>query len=233
MVPHPAVTVAIDLADGTLGIDDAAGLQQRGSAVIGLAPARVRVRGRGIECLQVRLSPEVAHAVLGGATADVGGAVIALDELWGRDAERTQERLRAAESWDDRFRIVEDVLARRLRDHGSVDPEVASAWRRMLVSEGQARVETIAAEIGWSRKRLWSRFRAQVGLTPKRAAQLVRFDRAAHRLARGRGAAIVAAEGGYADQSHLHRDAVAFAGLPPSAVAVAPWLAVDDLAWAG
>jgi hypothetical protein len=29
--------------------------------------------------------------------------VVSLDDLWGRDAARTQERLRAAGSWDDRF----------------------------------------------------------------------------------------------------------------------------------
>jgi methylphosphotriester-DNA--protein-cysteine methyltransferase len=52
------------------------------------------------------------------------------------------------------------------------------------------------------RKRLWSRFRSQIGLTPKRAAQLVRFDYAAHLLAPGHAAASVAAQSGYADQSH-------------------------------
>src|SRR5215472_1807227 len=72
----------------------------------------------------------------------------------------------------------------------------------------------------------------QLGLTPKRAAQLIRFDHAAHRLAAGHRAALVAAESGYADQSHLHRDVVAFAGVTPGAVAVAPWLAVDHIAWA-
>jgi hypothetical protein len=41
------------------------------------------------------------------------------------------------------------------------------------------------------------------------------------------------AESGYADQSHLHRDVMAFAGLTPAAVAAAPFLAVDDVAWAG
>jgi AraC-like DNA-binding protein len=99
-------------------------------------------------------------------------------------------------------------------------------------SRGQARVEDLADEVGWSRKRLWSRYRSQVGITPKRAAQLIRFDHAAHRLAAGQSAALVAAETGYADQSHLHRDCLSFAGVTPTALAVAPWLAVDDVAWA-
>jgi AraC-like DNA-binding protein len=105
-------------------------------------------------------------------------------------------------------------------------------WAQLVTSRGQVRVDQLAAEIGWSRKRLWSRFRSQIGLTPKRAAQLVRFDHAAHLLAAGHSAARVAAETGYADQSHLHRDVMAFAGVTPTAVAVAPWLAVDDVAWA-
>jgi AraC-like DNA-binding protein len=230
VVPYPAVTLAIDLGDGTIAVEDATGRHERGGVVIGLAPDGLRVRGRGVEGLQVRLSPLVAHAVLG-ATGELGGSVVGLDHLWGRDARRIQERLQAAASWDDRFAIAEDALARRLEARRPADPEVAFAWSEMETSEGQVRVEDVAAEIGWSRKRLWSRFRSQVGLTPKRAAQLVRFDHAAHRLAAGHGAAMAAAESGYADQSHLHRAAMAFAGLPPTAVAVAPWLAVDDVAW--
>ncbi|MFI0803390.1 hypothetical protein [Amycolatopsis lurida] len=41
----------------------------------------------------------------------------------------------------------------------------------------------------------------------------------------------VAARCGYVDQSHLHREVKAFTGLTPSIVAVAPWLAIDDVAW--
>ena len=36
---------------------------------------------------------------------------------------------------------------------------------------------------------------------------------------------------GYADQSHLHREVKAIAGVTPAAVATAPWLAIDDVAW--
>ena len=230
VVPYPAVTVAIDLGDGFI-VDDASGRQQRGSVVVGLAPSGIRARGRDIECLQLRLSPVLAHAVLG-AFPEMEGTMVALEDLWGRDAARVQDQLRAVGSWDDRFAIAEAALARRREAGRTVDPEVAFAWEQMATSRGRVRVERLASEVGWSRKRLWSRFRFQIGLTPKRAAQLIRFDHAAHRLAAGHSATLVAAESGYADQSHLHRDVMAFAGVTPTAVAVAPWLAVDDVAWA-
>ena len=35
----------------------------------------------------------------------------------------------------------------------------------------------------------------------------------------------------YADQSHLHRNVMAFAGMTPATVAVSPFLAVGDVAW--
>jgi AraC-like DNA-binding protein len=233
LVPHPAVTVIFDLGDTPIVVDDGCGQQQRERVVAGLAPRGARGRGLAgnFACLQVRLSPMVSHAVLG-ASSELGGTVAALDDLWGRDAVRTQEQLRAAESWDDRFAIAEAALARRHDAVRPVDPEVTFAWGQMAASSGLIRVERLAAEVGWSRKRLWSRFRSQIGVTPKRAAQLIRFDHAAHRLAAGQSAALVAAESGYVDQSHLHRDVMAFAGITPTAISVAPFLAVDGVAWA-
>ncbi|MFC4015358.1 helix-turn-helix domain-containing protein [Nonomuraea purpurea] len=232
LVPHPSVTVLLNLGDQPLVVEDGRGARQRERVVVGLAPDRARGRGlaRSSECLQLRLSPMVAHAVLG-ASSELGGTVVALDDLWGREAVRIQERLRAAGSWEDRFAIAEAALARRQDAGRAVDPEVTFSWRQMVASRGRVRVGRLVAEIGWSRKRLWSRFRAQVGLTPKRVAQLIRFDHAAHRLAAGHSAALVAAESGYTDQSHLHRDVMAFTGMTPTTVAVSPFLAVDDVAW--
>ena len=89
VIPPPAVMVVIDIAGGLL-VDDASGWQQRGSVVAGLAP--VGAAGHGLqdfECLQVRLSPVVAHAVLG-ACAELSGTVVTLDDLWGREASRIQ-----------------------------------------------------------------------------------------------------------------------------------------------
>ncbi|WP_285578919.1 AraC family transcriptional regulator [Actinoallomurus iriomotensis] len=233
IVPRPAVMVMFNLGDVPLVVDYGSGEQHRERVVAGLAPRGARGRGPAgsFECLEVRLSPVAAHAVLG-ASSELGGAVITLDALWGRDAVRIEERLRAAGTWADRFAIVEAALARRHEAGREADPEVAYCWGQMVAGRGRVRIERLATEVGWSRKRLWSRFRSQIGLSPKRAAQLIRFDDAVHRLAAGHTAAAVAVMSGYADQSHLHRDVVSFAGATPTAVAVEPFLAVDDVAWA-
>lgn len=234
MVPHPAVTLLVEFGGGSPVMDCAAGRQQRGSVVAGPglgSGGSVRARGENVECVQVRLSPAIARAVLDVSPADLDGTVVALDDLWGREASRLRERLSEISSWQERFALTDALLARR-HDAGSpVDPEVAWAWQRIVAGRGLVRVDGLAAEVGWSRKRLWSRFRSQIGLPPKRAVKLVRFDHAAHRLVAGEGAARVAADAGYADQSHLHRDVVAFTGVTPATVAGEPFLAVDDLAW--
>lgn len=231
MVAHPSVTLLIDLGESDRTVYDTGGRRERGSVVLGLLPGEFRAAGRGrVECLQVRLAPVAAATVLG-SPAEFSGRVVALGDVWGRDATRAEERLRAATSWEERFAVAAQLLARRSSTRRTPDPEVAHAWRRMLAGRGRARVDGLAEEVGWSRKRLWARFRSQVGITPKRAARLVRFDHAAHLLAAGRAAAGVAAESGYADQPHLHRETMAFTGLTPAAVAAAPWLAIDDVAW--
>jgi AraC-like DNA-binding protein len=232
-LPHPAVMLVVEFGDGPLVVEEAGGRRHRGSLVAGLTPGDLRVRGTDIRCVQVRLSPLVAYAVLGASPPDVSGAVATLDQVWGSEAARLRERLRDAASWDERFALVDAALRHRYETGPSADPETVRAWDLIVGSHGQVRVDDLALDTGWSRKRLWSRFQSQVGLAPKRAARLARFDRAAHRLAAGVGPAQVAAEGGYADQSHLHRDVRAFAGTTPTAVAGAPWLAVDDVAWPG
>ncbi|ONK09670.1 helix-turn-helix domain-containing protein [Streptomyces sp. MP131-18] len=234
MVPHPAVMLVLMFGAGRPVVEEAAGRRQWGSLVAGPGfgcGGAVRARGENVACVQVRLSPVVARAVLGACPADLDGAVVALDDLWGREASRIGEQLGDVSSWEARFALTDALLARRCAARSRVDPEVARAWDRIVVSRGQVRVGQLAADLGWSRKRLWSRFHSQLGLPPKRAAKLVRFDHAVHRLVAGEGAARVAADGGYTDQSHLHRDVLAFTGATPATVPHEPFLMVDDVAW--
>ena len=221
LIPHPAVTLVL-VFNGTIAVADATGQRQQGSLVTGLGFGGVLggLRADAFEALQVRLSPVAAHAVMGGAVADLDGTVVTVDELGGRETAQLSEQLGDLSSWEGRFALTDAWLARRCAAASPVSPEVAWAWQEIVAGRGMVRIEDLAAELGWSRKRLWSRFQAQIGLPPKRAAKLVRFDHSVHDLVAGQDAAAVAADGGYTDQSHLHRDVVAFTGLPPQ-----PWSA--------
>jgi hypothetical protein len=68
------------------------------------------------------VSPAVAHAVLGVSPAELDHAVVALDELWGRDATRIREQLGETRSWESRFALTDAVFARRYEPKLSVDP---------------------------------------------------------------------------------------------------------------
>ncbi|MCZ8379985.1 helix-turn-helix domain-containing protein [Mycobacterium sp. CPCC 205372] len=228
LIPYPAITVILECGDGSLTVNGGTDRSQRGSLVSGLHTGAMRMSGTNIECVEVRLSPVVAYRVLGVPLVEMAGGVVPADAVWGRAADRVRQQLGDAPTWDDRFAATEALLTRHGRDRPSVDREVAWAWDQLIVSRGGLRVEHLAESIGWSRKRLWSRFRSQIGLPPKHAVRLFRFSHAAQGLAAGDNAAQVAADCGFADQSHLHREVLAFTGMTPTSLAGAPELVLED-----
>lgn len=233
IVPHPSMMLILAVGAGRATLEDSSGCQHVSSiaAPPGFGAGVVaRARDRGIECVQVRLSPVVSQTMLGASPGELDGAV-SLEDLWGADATRIRQQLAEASSWEERFRLTGRTLDRRRAAGSPIDRELAWAWDRILRDGGRGRIDELANELGWSRKRLWSRFQMQLGMAPKRAAGLVRFDHAAHRLVAGEGPSHAAAESGYADQSHLHRDVMAFCGVTPVELAREPFLAVDDRAW--
>ncbi len=213
-----AVAVMIEFGGRELIVDDAGGRQTLGSFVVGLPMAPMRIRSRQAEWVEVRLSPIRAYSLLGIAATDLGRGVVSLEELWGSEVRRLREQLADAGTWEERFALTKSFLAQRDRPTRTPDPEVMAAWHRILASGGQVKVGELAGSLGWSRKRLWARFESQIGLTPKRAAMLVRFRCAVDSLLAGRPAADVAAVCGYTDQAHLCRDVSIFADRTPGAL---------------
>ncbi|MEV6175459.1 AraC family transcriptional regulator [Streptomyces sp. NPDC051954] len=219
VLPQPAVIVIVGLGDDPLTVEGSHGRRPLNSFVAALAPGPARIRGERVECIEMRLSPRAAHGLLGVSLRELDGAVTGLDELWGRHERRLRERLTDAGAWQERLTVMDEFLRERASRAPAMAPEVAAVWDHIVAQRGRVRVGDLAASCGWSRKRLWSRFSAQVGLTPKRAAMLVRFDHAARALCAGENAADVALACGYVDQPHLHRDVMAFAGCTPGALA--------------
>ena len=81
-------------------------------------------------------------------------------------------RGREAQHWDERFDLVEAYLAKRLAETPPAPRELDWAWRELVRSGGRVRVRALAADLGWSPRRLIERFRDHVGLPPKAAARV-------------------------------------------------------------
>ena len=172
--------------------------------------------------VQLQLDPLGTRALLGLPAGELAGLDLPATDLLGRLGADLPEQLQAAGSWAARFRLLDDRLGRLVDpDRTPPPPEVRRAWRVLRASGGTARIADVAREVGWSERHLAARFRTEIGLTPKAAARVIRFDRA-RRMVPGTPAAVVAATCGYADQAHLVREFVAFTGLAPRA-----WLAAE------
>ncbi|MEV6064279.1 helix-turn-helix domain-containing protein [Nocardia asteroides] len=215
IVAMPAVTVVVQVGESLFHTDTsphtATGL------VTGLTPPNLRLRSDRTDCVEVRLAPTLAYALLGIAPGELAGTVAGIEDLWGSSATRLRDQLAETPTWPDRFAMTTRFLADRATARRP-DPEVAACWHRILTDHGHLQVRDLTDLTGWSQKRLWTRFTAQIGVTPKRAAMVVRFRRAFDQLVAGAPIAPTAVACGYTDQSHLHRDMVRFARTTPGAL---------------
>jgi len=169
------------------------------------------------EGLHVFFRPLGLQAVLGATAAELASGAVALSDLCPRDAPELMERLSSTRNWRARFAILDEVLTHRLTP-AKGSPLVAYAWRQLAASHGRRSVESLAQDTGWSRQHMADRFRAELGITPKTAARIFRFERACGLISDLRQPlADVAAACGYADQAHMTRDWNAFTGTSPKA----------------
>ncbi len=181
-------------------------------------PARTG-HGGSQEGVGAGLSALGVSALLGVPGAELANRCVGLDEVLGHAGEALVDQLSSEPTPAGRMALVEATLAGRLGGGPIVSPEVVWVWRK-LCSEPLAPIADLAAEVGWSRTRLASRFCEQVGLSPKRFARVVRFERACRLLAQGAcSLAEVGFQAGYYDQAHLCRDVAGLAGCTPAELA--------------
>ncbi|WP_432824900.1 helix-turn-helix domain-containing protein [Dactylosporangium sp. CA-092794] len=179
-------------------------------------PAIVAAGGAGI---QVALSPLGARALLGLPAGELAGRDLDAGCVLGPLAAELRERVCLTTGWAERFRIVDEVLTRRADPACAPAPEVTFAWRRLCATGGTVGPAELAGETGWSARYLSRRFGIEIGLSPKVAARVTRFDRARRRLQDSGGRyplAELAVACGYYDQAHLTREFSALAGVPPA-----------------
>lgn len=157
-----------------------------------------------------------ARRLLGVPAGELANRLVSLEEVLGAFAVELTERLADAPDAGVRHAVAQRLLATRLSDDYATAPEVAYTLARLRATRGAVRVETLAAEVGWSRRHLAARFRDAFGLAPKALARVIRVEYAAQRVRAGDPLVDIAYAAGYADQAHFNRDFRELVGCTPS-----------------
>jgi AraC-like DNA-binding protein len=221
--PIPRFPVILEFGEGWWMRPDRAGAawrRERLSFVAGLTDHAVLVRAAGpAACIQIDLTPPGARRLLGLDLDALGDAVVPLSDLLGEgDVARLLDALAAAPDWPTRFARLDAFLVARMAAAPAPHAGIEAAWRLMARTGGAVPVGALARRLGLTREGFASRFRREVGIAPKRAARILRVDRAIGRMAvePETGLAAIAAGCGFCDQAHMAREIRALCGETPS-----------------
>lgn len=195
--------------------------------VIGAARAAgvpaVRVRS---EMVGAYLQPGATLPLLDAPTGELTDRMVGLEDVWGN---HTADLIGEIAELDEAARIVrlDAALLERLRPTAQHEPRVDVLG---LATWVQSRPESmsvgrLADAAGVSRQHLARLFQQMVGVSPKRFCRLARFKAGLRYAGAGLGVkwAQVAAELGYADQSHMIAEFREFGGLTPEVLATRSW----------
>jgi len=197
----------------------------------GQLTGQIALRPMGaVATLGIRFRPGSAATILHMPQSGLVGTTPGVDVLDQKLYRGLSKIKDTAASLDEAVIAVQRYLCGRLDSHW-IDPRVLAAVAFVQRRGGQIAIELLARHVGTTRRHLERRFDSLVGISPKRLARIVRFQRALRMLnARperpdprstrperpGLPSGVRAAiECGYADQPHFIRDFTELAGCAP------------------
>jgi len=218
-LPSRHVTLLFNFGDPLTLIGDGVGRRTVGSFVTGLQTGPAIIERRGQQAgVHLRMPPATAYALFRVPMHLLTGEVVDAAALLGSRAARLAERLAAASSGAQARAVLRAELRSGRAAARQPSATVIRAWEGLVATRGGMRVDELVRRSGWSHRHLDARFREEIGVPPKAAARLLRFEYAAALLRATRmPLAALATEAGYYDQAHLNRDLRSLAGSSPGA----------------
>lgn len=129
-----------------------------------------------------------------------------------------KSRIALAPDATEKMNLIQQLLVERLNGK-EVDHLIVEAIKRMNNNLGQISIDQLSSDLFISRRQFTRRFLKEVGLTPKKFANIVRFQKALFFQSMGLSTRDIIHHCGYYDQAHMIRQFNTFANSTPEFVA--------------
>jgi AraC-like DNA-binding protein len=174
----------------------------------------------GSRTIGVRFRPGHAPAFLGLPASELVDQRVALGDLWGDSVVDALHDELTSVAPETAMHVLEQRVAERFTDDDARSTVTDAVVR--LSSDGTHDVDAIADGLGMTTRTLYRHSLRGFGYGAKTLQQVLRFRRFLAAAERAPDATLsqLAADVGYADQSHLARDCNRLSGLAPSALLV-------------
>lgn len=179
--------------------------------------ARLERLPAGAVVLGLQLHPGAVPAVLGAPASVVRDERVDLSDVWGAPAAAAANAMQACVTTEEAATVLEECLVDRLG--AAAPPDPLAAVLRHHLRPGASALRPVD-DFGVGERQLRRRCTAAYGYGPKVLARVLRFQTVVRRMraAPETPLARLAADLGYADQSHLSHDVGALSGMTPGAL---------------
>lgn len=208
---HQAHTV---LPDGAVDVVFAWGRRGLQTAVYGTTTARTDLMLEpDAHYLGIRFRPGQSRWFLEVSAAELRDRCVPTDGLWPGWTNEVAAAVMADGDWAALDRMLSSLRSCRYRAGARIDRVI----EHMGALHGRVRISDLATMAGVGQRQFERQFMDSVGVPPKQYAEILRFRRALTLVTRTTTPlAHIAADVGYADQSHLTRQFARLAGLSPA-----------------
>lgn len=171
---------------------------------------------KGFGIFGVYLYPQSVPLLFGLPSTAITDQMPDLHALLKGEGDRLQALIATVPDNNQRVKIIEDFVDRKLARNYKEDLPVFHSIRTIIQAKGRIRVNQLAKDHFLSERQFERRFLEVSGLSPKLFGRITRFQAAMAQYGTGKKSlAAVAYETGYYDQSHFIRDFREFSGHLP------------------
>lgn len=169
--------------------------------------------------ISLMLRPATCFMILGMPASELTDLSLDIHNIWGTEVDLLTEKLCNTKNFNARVALIEEFLLQQVSGF-QMDEEsrVLNSVKILSENAGNCSIDFLARESGVSRRHMERLFRQIVGLSPKKFARVIRFQKCLDLLQHNNSLPLteLAYITGFSDQAHFNREFKNISSLSPA-----------------